>query len=368
MTEQLTWYFPRPELARKYLDQFEVGTGEPLTLFSKRQTGKTTFLLNEMFPAAEARGWLPVYIDLWSVRSNPTTAIVGELKSAYEDYTTPDSELGKRAKTKITSLNIMSFGVGFGDQPRMTEPDDASLKIGYWLRQVAAVAPKQVLLMIDEVQSLAAHPDGVNVISALRSALIRARGKVYTVFTGSSQSALATMFAHSRAPLYDFASHRDLPGFSRDFVEHIAQVFASRTHLQLDVAALAVAFAQLESMPSYLITMVMDMMAAKSIDVSAYLATHRIHMETRQNFRAQWDDCKAMEQAVLYRLSHDRELFSREGVKDYREALGVHTISDRSVRHALNNLIRKDVIKRGLGPDEYIFTNSAFAAWIRDNI
>jgi hypothetical protein len=81
------WFFPTPALAKKTLELFEFGPGEPLCVFGKRRTGKSTFLLREILPEARKRKWTACYVDLWTVRNDPTVAIVGALQRSYEELT-----------------------------------------------------------------------------------------------------------------------------------------------------------------------------------------------------------------------------------------------------------------------------------------
>jgi hypothetical protein len=64
------WHFARPALAKHYMKHLLEGTGDPIALQSPKRWGKTTLFLSEIKPEAEARGLLPVYIDVWQNRDN----------------------------------------------------------------------------------------------------------------------------------------------------------------------------------------------------------------------------------------------------------------------------------------------------------
>ena len=68
------WHYPRPELAAKYLQVFDVGLSSARALFAKRRMGKSEFLEQDLIPAARDAGYLTVYLNLWDARSQPAPA------------------------------------------------------------------------------------------------------------------------------------------------------------------------------------------------------------------------------------------------------------------------------------------------------
>lgn len=52
------WHYPRPELAAKYLQVFDVGLSSARALFAKRRMGKSEFLEQDLIPAARDAGYL----------------------------------------------------------------------------------------------------------------------------------------------------------------------------------------------------------------------------------------------------------------------------------------------------------------------
>jgi len=100
------WHFARPALTKHYMKHLLEGTGDPIALQSPRRWGKTTFLLSEIKPEAEARGLLPVYIDVWQNRDNALSAINYGLSEALDDLQVPNSTVGKRLKTKVGKVSL----------------------------------------------------------------------------------------------------------------------------------------------------------------------------------------------------------------------------------------------------------------------
>ena len=73
------WHYPRPELAGRYMQSFELGLNSARGIFARRRMGKTEFLQKDLIPAAHAAGYLTAYINLWDHRANPDAAIVDAL-------------------------------------------------------------------------------------------------------------------------------------------------------------------------------------------------------------------------------------------------------------------------------------------------
>jgi uncharacterized protein len=196
----------RPELARLYLQMLQAQAGRPLALFAPRRVGKTYFLDQDLTPAARAAGYVPVYADVWLQRASPLDAINHALEEALDDATVPASAIGKTAKTAVKKLGGLGASVEFGDSPsRRALPAQAELRLDALVTRLSAAADKPVLLMLDEIQFVAEHPQGQAIIATLRAVLQKHKRRVHAVFTGSSQEALAQMMSASGGPMYQFA-------------------------------------------------------------------------------------------------------------------------------------------------------------------
>ncbi len=84
MTLTEIWHFHRPVLAKRYLDMLDVGLVTSTTIFAPRRAGKTSFLLKDIAPAAQAAGYTVAYADLWQTKLSPAVAIIRALEKAKE--------------------------------------------------------------------------------------------------------------------------------------------------------------------------------------------------------------------------------------------------------------------------------------------
>ncbi|MEI8327346.1 MAG: hypothetical protein WCH44_18665, partial [Betaproteobacteria bacterium] len=196
----------RPKLANAYLALLKSQPERPLALFAPRRIGKTVFLTDDVTPEAKAQGFLPIYCDLWLNSAIPLESINHALEEAWDDLTVPASNSGKVAQTKVKKVSIMGSGIDLGEEPqRRPLPDIPAFRLDSLLGRLSSQHKGPLLLLLDEAQSLGAHQKAVEIISSLRAALTKHKGRVFAIFTGSSQIELSKMFSTAGAPMYQYA-------------------------------------------------------------------------------------------------------------------------------------------------------------------
>jgi uncharacterized protein len=216
----------RPGIAQSYLTLLGAQPGRPLALFAPRRVGKTFFLDHDLAPAAKKAGMLPVYADLWLYKSAPLEAVNHALEEALDDLLVPTSNLGKVAKTQVKKIGVLGASINLGDEPhRRTLPESPALRLDALVSRLARQHKGQVLLMLDEVQTLVDAPDGVSMVATLRAVLHKRREDVCAVFTGSSQEGLARLMNTAGAPMYQFAQIIDFPFLGDEFLLLLAEHF-----------------------------------------------------------------------------------------------------------------------------------------------
>ena len=220
----------RPGIAQSYLALLGAQPGRPLALFAPRRVGKTFFLDHDLTPAAKEAELLPVYADLWLHKSAPLEAVNHALEEALDDLLVPSSNIGKVAKTPVKKIGLLGASVELGEEPhRRTLPESSALRLDALVTRLARQYKGQVLLMLDEVQTLGEAPEGVAMIASLRAVLHKRRKEVCAVFTGSSQEGLARLMNTAGAPMYQFAQIIDFPFLGDEFLRLLAAHF-SKVH------------------------------------------------------------------------------------------------------------------------------------------
>jgi uncharacterized protein len=359
------WHFPRPVLAKSYLDLFSAGPGGPLTLFSPRRTGKTHFLIYDLVPAAEKRKYFAVYVDLWQDRVESTQALLFALDQAIEELTLPKTKLRSRLATTVKKISALGASVDFGEEPSRKRPDSPYLQIDFLMQQIVRLAKRPVLLLLDEVQQLADARDGVAIVSALRSSITKVHGRVFVLFTGSSEQRLREMFARAKAPLYEFSSHIVFPLLGDDFVHHIAQKHAIATKRTLNQSALREAFRAFDRRPKPFVDMVVDLMKQGETDVERAMARHLAARDHAEDFSGLWRSLRPLEQQILRRIALGENLTSAQALKEYGKAAGRARVSTGSVDYALKKLQEQHLVVSLGERGAHRLESERLSTWIR---
>lgn len=239
MTALQDFVFHRIDLANQIADGLAGGGladfKSGLFLAAPRRTGKSTFLRSDLIPACEARGWMSVYVDLWSDReADPADLISSAIGEALMQF---EGRLSKLAKTagieKLSILRTVSW-----DFTKSALPESATLT--HALELLHQAAGKMVVLIIDEAQHALTTSAGINAMFALKAArdeLNQGEGRngLRLVFTGSSRDKLAHLVLNSKQPFY---GSRITPfpllgsDFTQAFSEHLNARLASTNQLK----------------------------------------------------------------------------------------------------------------------------------------
>lgn len=194
-------YVERIELAEACLAQLGQGGFRTLVMLGPRLAGKTAFLRLDLVAAAEAVGYLVVYVDGWADRSPPAAVIARALQKT------------------AAGLDLDGGRPNPEDRSRSAWPSDDDLagadfhqRIEELLVRLTSSAP--LLLLIDEVEFLmdTSHSAGWDV---LREVSARFGDRIRLACTGSDRSAATWMHRDSNFlgdPLETLSVEFPLPG------------------------------------------------------------------------------------------------------------------------------------------------------------
>jgi hypothetical protein len=367
MSETLehAWLYLRPKLAAAQLARLLEGSGDPIALIGPRRIGKTTYLLHDLTKAARARGFRPVYLDLWQHREAPMEAINYALEQALEDLAVPDRATAKNLKTPVKKLGAAGLSIELGEPPMRRRPTAPQLLVDWQIRALIREGKQPLMLMFDEVQTLAHAKGSEDAIAALRSALVKNKSAVRAVFTGSSREDLQALFTRARAPLYEGASLEMFPVLGDDFLGHVAALSLKRFGKSHPHADLKRAFEVLEHQPRALIDAVINTVGSGSKSVSA-VAIHMIDaLAERGEFDVDWHAFTPLQRAVLLRIAAGVELSSSTALQAY-SGRGKPPVSPGSVNSALMALRKRHIIRKLEGQrGQYAIDDLAFRAWLQ---
>ena len=338
---------PRPELARVYLDLLRAQPGRPLALFAPRRVGKTFFLDHDLAPAATAAGLRPVYADLWLSKGAPLDAVNHAVEEALDDALVPASKVARAAKTKVKKVGVLGASLELGDEPvRRPLPAKAELRLDALVQRLRLAAAKPVLLLLDEVQTLADAPDGEAIAATLRAVLHKRRREVFAVLTGSSREGLARMLSTVGAPMYQFAQVMDFPPLGDEFLEALARHFRSvHPRKRLDTHALRAAYQRLGLRPGVLRDLVKSMSAEGLTDVELGMQRFLNDPLRVAEWRALLDALAPLDRAVLSALAHSKPPMSTQTLAELGRTLGERPTIGK-VRASIERLRKTGLVHR----------------------
>jgi hypothetical protein len=337
----------RPALAQAYLALLTAQPGRLLALFAPRRVGKTFFLDHDLAPKAKEVGMLPVYADLWLHKSAPLEAVNHALEEALDDLLVPVGNIGKMAKTPVKRLGVLGASVDLGDEPRRRAlPESAALRLDALVTRLARQHKGQVLLMLDEVQTLAEAPDGVSMVATLRAVLHKRRHDIRAVFTGSSQEGLARLMNTAGAPMYQFAQMIDFPFLGDEFLRLLADHFRKvHPDKKLDLSELQVGFELTGFKPALMRDIVRSMSAEGVTDVRRGVDNYMTSDHQVAIWKALLNSVDAFDHGVLVAIAHGRAPLSQATLKTLEAVPGaMPTIS--KVRSSIEKLKRSGLLSK----------------------
>ena len=154
--------------------------------------------------------------------------------------------------------------IDLGREPKPSDAKDPLLTLDDMLGQLPATYNTPLLLMLDEVQGLAA-PGHLAFVAALRTSLDKRRDTVRTIFTGSSMDGLRAMFTNRQAPFFYFGSNIELPPLGEDFVRHVLAAHKAATKREAPLEPAMEFFDQVDRSP-FMMRSVLERMALKPDD------------------------------------------------------------------------------------------------------
>lgn len=339
----------RPALAKSYLALLDAQPGRPLAMFAPRRVGKTYFLDHDLAPAATRHDLLPVYADLWNHKTHPLEAINHALEEALDDLDVPTSRLGRLGKTPVRKIGLIGASVDLGEAPaRRALPSAPQLRLDALVVRLAQTAKRAVLLMLDEVQSLAEAEGGEGTIAALRAVLHKRRDIVKSVFTGSSQEGLARMLSTAGAPMYQFAQLLDFPPLGDEYLELLAQHF-SRIHpgKALALEDLKGLYVRIGHKPGLLKDIVKGMSAEGVTDVELGVSQFLVAQASIWNALLQPLD--AFDRSVLAMIARGSPPLGRETLETITRLSAGKVATVAKVRAAIDRLLRHNLVSKSAG-------------------
>jgi len=360
------WHYPRPELARKYLEIFGIGLTSARGLFAKRRMGKSEFLEQDLIPAAQAEGYLTAYLNLWDARTHPTPSLVAALSRAMEP--TGLFKLVKRLNTPLKKIKASGKLPGLAEGSLEAELADDAAVAGPLLSELLRgfdKPGKRMLLVLDEAQVLAS-PAHSELAHSLRAGLDSRKQNIKVVFAGSSEPTLRLMFGRSTEPFYNWAPLEPFELLGTEFVKAMVSKVNKLSRYPLkDEDALA-AFTALHNTPEFFRRYLNRYLAYAELGAQAALEDTQKHVFNGANFNDVWQKLLPADQEVLKLLAQGvTELYSEPARMRLGSALGLDKpVNKNTPQHALRRLQQENLVAK-LDYGNYQLQDDAFAEWLR---
>jgi len=244
-------------------------------------------------------------------------------------------------------MGLLGASVDLGDEPqRRTLPQAAALRLDALVTRLARQHKGQVLLMLDEVQTLGDAPDGVPMVAALRAVLHKRREEVCAVFTGSSQEGLARLMNTAGAPMYQFAQIIDFPILGDEFLrllaEHFGKVHAGK---KPELGELRDGFRQIGFKPALMRDVVKAMSAEGITDVKRGVENYMASDHQVAIWLALLNSVDAFEQGVLVAVAKGQPPLSQATLKRLEAIPGAKPTISR-VRSSIEKLKRSGLLSK----------------------
>lgn len=337
----------RPALAQSYLGLLAAQPGRPLALFAPRRVGKTFFLDHDLAPQARETGLLPVYADLWLHKAAPLEAINHALAEALDDLEVPRNALGRAARTPVRKLGLLGASLDLGEAPqRRPLPDPPELRLDALVVRLAERHGGKILLLLDEVQSLADLPSGNAMIASLRAVLHKRRKEAGAVFTGSSQEGLARLTNTVGAPMYQFAQLLDFPFLGDEFLQQLADHYATvHAGKHLDLDQLRAVFQKIGFKPALMKDIIKAMSAEGITDAKRGLEYYIAGDQQTAGWMAILNALNAFDQGVLQAIAGGLPPLGRDTLKALEAIPGAKPTLAK-VRTSVEKLKRSGILTK----------------------
>ncbi len=380
--------FHRPklalEMARLLLrpSSLETRVRSGLFISGPRQTGKSTFLTQDVIPTIEAAGAIVIYVDLWKAagRTPDAKLIAAVRKKLGELHGQNPQSFADKAKSLLARIGISSAEMEASMEPAMHlvgakvagklkfnfdaakvgTAEGASLSDA--LLEVSKKTGRDIVFIVDEVQEMMRDGDGTLLMQELKATRDEINSQQgdhgYFVFVGngSNRSLVHEMTAQRKAAFYG-AKSEGFPPLGKDYVRHVLTA-ASRENAAAVLPGESAAykgFRVLGMRPGLfeeaLGTLQRTAGAGKSPDIVFDGIVNTMYDQQGKVELAKLSMLGELPQAVFARICRGPEegvtgLYAGDALNEYAKVLGLDEVTTREVQSAFEALKASNLVMR----------------------
>lgn len=364
--KKVNWHFQRRDLAESYLRTVYQGAVSRIALLDVRRTGKTTFLLKDLYPIALENDFIPIYINLWAEPENPALAITHALNQAISLFNENlTGRLKDIATSEIKKLEVGNnlFGkaaIEFSDKAVKKVQDSELHKINELMKTLFSLWGDKVLIIIDEIQHLASSAKFISVQHALRTAL-DTYSDICVIFAGSSRSGINAMFSDKDKPFYDSAFMVDFPRLGEEFIRHCRDTLQDTFGLNYDPVALNAFYLEIDRSPFWMMKLITYLMANQTSfqDGKDYINALMVQDGDFENMTRR---IKTLDSLVLQHIQGGNPaLFSKTTIARFSQSSG-RKVTTSAIQSSVKKLKNMKVISQYA--DKYYIESPGFIRYL----
>ena len=361
------WHYARPDDAQRIVQTLNLGLVSALAIIEPRRRGKTTFVQDDLAPAARAHGYLPVYINL-AASSGPLEAhLVGGLYAAVAQASGVIDRLRRAGRSRVKKIagKASATSIEIGGELELQEPPPGGLA-GAIGELVALQRP--LLLMLDEVHKLGGLANN-DLAWSLRSLLDTQRKAIKVVATSSSAASYEVLVTGEKRAFNRWFTHVPLTPLGVDFIAHLAAT--TKRHFPMHAitqAELAEAFEHLSDSPKF----IRDYLNVRILNptMSHTLALQGVAIDAAKDsgFEEAFVRLTPLQKIVLVAIaSGQKELFSGDALRAAGSALQSEPVAKSLMQKAVRSLADQGwIIRQDRG--DYVLTDSLFERWLDEQV
>jgi hypothetical protein len=367
-TRRDIWHYAREQAAAQVIATLGVGLISAASIIEPRRKGKTTFLLDDLVPAAQKAGYLPLYLNLAAATGDLESYLAATLRTAIDaqrGLLGRLRKLGRSPVRKLAGRGAVS-AVELGAELHFATPADrGGLAEAF---ETIDRLKQPALLLLDEVHRLADESTSA-VAWSLRSLLDSRRATVKTVATSSSVASYEALVTGEKKAFNRWFTRIALEPLGEEFVRHLSRTVASHyprhriSHEQTQDA-----FEKLGRSPKF----VRDYLSLRILDPNLAhepaLALSQREASKESGHESRFETLTPLQRTLVVALAFgERALFSEEARAAMGRALGADAPTKSVVQRALRTLAETGwVIRHERGA--YLLTDELLVQWLLDQV
>lgn len=358
------WHFPRDQLAESIIQMFNIGLSSALTFFAPRRMGKTEFLCKDILPRAQQEGWNVHYYSFLEDKDHSYNAYFKSLLA----FSIEIGAIKKPSRFFSHIKKISGQAAGIQAAIELDTTKDTAIRTSFLELISHAAKQHKIILLLDEVQTLAFAKKNAPLLTSLRTALDLHKDRVKAIFTGSSREGLRHMFSHASAPFFHFGQNIDFPELGKDFTNHLADTYYKVTGRRLNKKNLWQAFQKMSYVPQLIRSLVERLALNPHLNIELAQQQILADLQDDRGYHTKWSALSALEQLLLTWISQDKlAFFSQSSRTTLARLLQQDAVKISTIQSALRKLARKRFIIRSTYDNAYVIDDPNFKSWLQQH-